>query len=276
MLKRILIPLEDSEFNVSAIKYACFIAKYQNAEITAGVYFDSNNIENPLGVKTESGILWYGKSKNESEVMAKETSENLIEVFEKECKNFGVKYSVSSEIGESFDKFLEKSKFYDMIIIGFQSNFRIKNKKLSSNYLQKVLDAESTLVFVVPKEFKPIKNIFIAYDASASATRALHHFAHIAALSNFNIKIFMSSEDSKFAEECVIKAKDYLRSYGAKNVQTEWTKREISELLEFPYMNEFDTIVLGLHSRKRILDFFVGSVTKLLIDNADKSLFIGI
>ena len=276
MLKRILIPLENSDFNLSIIRYACFIAKYQDAEVTAGVYFDSSNIEHPLGTKTESGILWYEKSRNESEVLAKESSRDLIEIFEKECESFGVKYSIDPEIGESFENFLEKSKFYDMIIIGFQSNFSVGNKKLSKNYLQKILDTESTLVFVVPQIFKPIKNIFIAYDASVSATRALHHFAHIAALSNFNIKVFMSSEDSKYAEECVIKAKDYLRSYGAKHVQAEWTKKEISELLEFPYINEFDTIVLGLHSRKRILDFFVGSVTKLLIDHADKSLFIGI
>ena len=277
MLKRILLPLENSPYTLAAIKYACFISKRLNAKVTAGIFIDADKRDKPLGIlKTDSQIEW-AKDLNKGVITeAEDTVKYLISTFKKNCKSNEVKHSIIKEIGQPSKNIYNLSKYYDLIITGLKSDFRLIKKGFTSTYLKKMLSYAVTPVLAVPDHFWPVKNIIIAYDGSNSAARALQRFSHIANFRGHKIRLLMSSNNNKLAEDNIKRAKEYLMAYGAKNFISEWTKKDILKLTKSSYFDSADLIVLGIHSKKNIKNFFVGSVTVSLIEEAQKPLFIGI
>ena len=87
--------------------------------------------------------------------------------------------------------------------------------------------------------------------------------------------IVTSSKNTEWAEDNIKRAKEYLVSYGASNVITDYTQIDIMKVLKSSDFLDTDLIVLGSHS-KNLKDIFIGSVTEKLISNADKPLLIGI
>ena len=82
-------------------------------------------------------------------------------------------------------------------------------------------------------------------------------------------------EDMNKANYYMTQAKNYLQSYQIENVKTEWTAESIHDILRDRYIEWADLIVLGAHARSYIKDIFIGSLTKYLIEKAQKPLFIG-
>lgn len=162
------------------------------------------------------------------------------------------------------------------MVTGLKSEFRFDKKEYSSYFLKRILNNSITPVLAVPKFFKPVKNVLIAFDGSNSASRALQRFAHLANFNGQNIKLFMSISGGEVKEEYIYEARDYLAAYGAQNILLEWTVKPIHTALEDFYNYSPDLIVIGLHSKMFIRDYFIGSVTEQLIERDEIPLFIGI
>ena len=277
MLKRIFLPLENSPYTLAAIKYACFISKRLNAKVTAGIFLDVEKRNKSLGIlKTDTHIEWAKDVNKEVISEAEDTVKFLISTLRKNCAKNEVKFSIEKEIVQPSKNIYDLSKYYDLIITGLKSDFRLFKKGFTSEYLKKMLSYSVTPVFAVLDHFWAVKNIIIAYDGSNSAARALQRFSHIANFRGHKIRLLMSSNNNILAEGNIKKAKEYLMAYGAKNFISEWTKKDILKLARSKYFDSADLIVLGLHSKRNIRDFFVGSVTESLIEEAQKPLFIGI
>ena len=63
----------------------------------------------------------------------------------------------------------------------------------------------------------------------------------------------------------------FLRSHGINQVDTIASDDSIEKVID---SQEADLIVAGIHSKKPIKDFFVGSLAKHLIKNGDTALFL--
>jgi nucleotide-binding universal stress UspA family protein len=277
MLKKIFLPLENSPYTIAALDYACFIAKRQDAELTGGIFIDIENVNSSLGKFSPDGsIIWREDFSEEAIANTKPTIDYLMHTFKDKCEKQNVKYSFEDEIAMSSSRITNLSIYYDLIITGLKADFGLIKKNFVSTFLKKILETSAIPVLAVPHYFRTIQNIIIAYDASLTAARALQRFVHIANFENQNIIIVSSSKDSLWAEDNLKRAKDYLLSYGAKNVVTDNTQLEIIKVLQSSYFDYADLIVMGSHSQNIIKDIFIGNVTQKLIEEAKKPLFIGI
>ena len=277
MLKKIFLPLEKSPYTIAALDYACFIAKRQDAEITGGIFMDLEKVNTSLGkLNPDHNVKWFNDINDEAISHAKPTVEYLMHTLKDKCEKQNVKFSFEEEIGMPSSRITNLSNYYDLIITGLKSDFGLVKKNFGISFLQKILEGSATPFFAVPNYYRNIHNIIIAYDASLTAARALQRFVHIANFADQNIIIVTSSKDSLWAEENVKRAKDYLLSYGAQNVATDYTQMEIIKVLQSSYFDFADLIVLGSHSQNIVKDIFIGSVTQKFIVDAQKPLFIGI
>lgn len=277
MLRRILVPLENSLYTDAIIKYACFVAEQQNAEVVGGIFLDIPKHESHLGHIDGEELNWSLNVDHKIKEEAENTVIYLKNKFAKACKQKNLKYSFYKYFGLPSSKIAEKARYFDLVITGLKSDFRLYKKGHTSEFLKSILNESVTPVLAVPRTFKPVKNVFIAYDGNNAASRALQRFAHISNLEGHNIKIFMSSEDIEGAKDTLDEVKDYLLTYGARKISLEWTASKITSTFEKDFY-EFqpDLVVLGLHSRKFLVDFFIGSVTEFLIEMDRFPLFIGI
>lgn len=277
MLKKIFLPLENSPFTSAAIDYACFIASRQSAEITGGIFMDMEKVNSSLGkLKPGNNIDWFDNIHAEAISHAKPTVEYLMHSLKDKCEKQNIKYSFETEIGMPSSKITNLSNYYDIIVTGFKSDFGLIKKNYGTSFLNKILESTATPVLAVPNYFRIIRNIVIAYDASITAARALQRLVHIANFANQNIIIITSSKDSVWAEDNIKRARDYLITYGAQSVSTDYTEIDIIKVLQTTYFDFADLIVLGAHSQNIVKDIFIGSVTQKLISEANKPLFIGI
>ncbi len=276
MLRKIFLPLENSPFTMAALNYACFIAARQNAIVTGGIFIDIEKVNSSLGIFNSDGtVKWHNDLPREIISLAKPTVEYLTHIFKERCTKSDVKFSFESEIGIPSERITRLSNYYDIVVTGLKSDFGLVKKNSGSAFPKKILTGSATSILAVPNYYRAIHNVVVAYDASISASRALQRFVHLANFSDLNIILVTSSKNTEWAEDNIKRAKDYLISYGASNVITDYTQIDIMKVLKSSYFLETDLIVLGSHS-KNLKDIFIGSVTEKLISNADKPLLIGI
>ena len=276
MLRRILVLLDNSVYTESVIYYSCFVAKQQNAELRAGIFLDIPNVNRSIATINNNEIIWEPGINEEIIEQSKNVVNHLKNKFITICKQMGVRYSFIDECCLPSSRIAVKANYYDLLVTGLKSEFRVDKKEYSTYFLKKILNNSVTPVLAVPKFFKPIKNVLIAFDGSNSASRALQRFAHLANLKGHKIKIFMSTSGNEVKEEYIYEARDYLAAYGATNILVEWTVKSIHTALEDFYNFSPDLIVIGLHSKKFIMDYFIGSVTERLIERDEIPLFIGV
>ena len=141
--------------------------------------------------------------------------------------------------------------------------------------LEKILAHSISPILAVPETYKPIHNVLIAFDGSLPAARALKRFAYLAAPNDFEIQLLMAKTDLHTGNYYLDRAESYLSEYGIENIRKEWTPEVIIDVVDKKYMDWADLVVSGMHSKKGILDFLVGSLPKHLIREAKVPIFIG-
>lgn len=275
MIHRILIPLDPSPYTASAIKYACEIAKKHNAEITGMVILDIPGIEKSIGPVPRGALYYAGKLEEFKKQEAQERIEHLLKNFKKTCEKANVSHKEAEYQGCPSDKILETSNFYDLIIIGLKTHFHFETREKAGDSLAEVLDYAITPVLAVPAEYRPFKKVLIAYDGSIAASRTLHDFVHFANVYQFEIALLNSHNNKDTGHYYLEKAKEYLTINGFTKVTSEWTPQNIIKAFEEKYAGWADLIVAGIHAKRGILDFMVGSFSKHLIQAANKPLFLG-
>jgi nucleotide-binding universal stress UspA family protein len=277
MLKKILLPLENSPYTNSALDYACFVARRQDAVVTGGIFLDVEKTNQPLGKIDENLKITWNKEVNPNAIAdAKPTIEYLIHLLTNKCKSQNVKFSFEEEIGMPSSHITSISKYYDLIVTGLKSDFGLIKKNFGHSFLLKIIGTFATPVLAVPQSYRQTKNIIVAYDASLIAARALQRFIHTANFSDQNITLVCSSKDARQGEENLKRGKEYLISYGAKRVETDLSRLDIKKVLKTSYFDYADLIVLGVHSKNILKDIFGKNLTRQLVVESNKALFMGI
>ncbi len=276
MIRRILTPLDPSDYTKSALQYALYIAKRQNnAEIIGTAVLDMEGIEKSIGPVAAGALYWAEHLEKHKLEEAKERIERLLNMFRDACLKEGVPYKTTETQGNPAKQILFESIFYDLVVIGLRTYYHFETQPTHGDSLDKILEHTITPILAVPKNFAPIKKVLVAFDGSPLAARALQRFTHLARPGDFEFLIISSDEDINKAHYYLNQAKAYLKAYQIKNVRTEWTAENIQEVIRDRYLDWADLIVLGAHAHGFIKDIFVGSLTKYLIDKAEKPLFIG-
>jgi nucleotide-binding universal stress UspA family protein len=281
MVKRILVPLDLSPYSAAALNQACLIAKKLDAEITGLVILDIPGIEKSIG-PIPMGGLYYAEHLEKTKL---EDAENrihtLLTKFENQCKKAGVRYKRAERQGTPSNQILKESVYYDAIIMGIRTFFHFESQDKAGDSLEKIMDDSITPIFAVPSyDIAPVSineeaRVLITFDGSLPSARALQRFVQFGLPEDMEITILNSSEDEANSGYLLAEAEDYLKSHGFVKIKKDWTTEPIIDVIENRYFNKIDVIVLGIHSKKKILQFVLGSLTKRLIKQGTKVLFIG-
>ncbi len=275
MIRRILAPLDPSLYGKAVIDYACFLAAGHRTEVTGVVVLDIPEITRSVGPVAPGGMYWAKRFEAAKINDAKEHVEVMLSEFKQHCSEKNIKHIEAEVQGSPSEQVLFESTFYDLVVMGLRTNFHFETDPRYGNSLEKIIQQSITPILAVPKKFKPIEKVLIAFDGSFPAARAMKRFAHLASGFNFEINILMAGSDEETAQYYLDYAEKYLRAYNVKNIKKTYTDKDLRKVLEEKYMDWADLIVTGLHSKHSIKEIFVGSHTKYLIREANKPLFIG-
>ncbi len=279
MIKKILLPLDPTSYTETAAHFAINLAKMYNAEITGLVVLDIPGIKSHTG-PLPPGVGFYVKELENTKIdAAKVHIQNLLSKYKHLVESNGVSFIEAKAQGSPSDKIKEFAKFYDVLIIGQKNNYHFEISDEFENSIQDVVDTCSTPFFAVPdtltkfnsnNEFK----VIIAFNDSHSSVRTLQRFAQMELPKKLNVTVFISSEDKDKANFQFDLIKSFLNSHGIEKVDSIITSKDKIKFFSDEILNDTDIIVLGAHSKKGIIDFMYGSLTRYLINENKNLLFI--
>ncbi len=277
-IKRILVPLDPSLYADAATRTACQIAKKHGSEIGGVAVLDSIEITScivpEIGPYYPSMIDAVQKKKDH----AGHILEDCMNRFADTCEKEGVKHFETEWEGLPSKKLLESSIFYDLVVIGLETFFHFETKGKNGGQgrcLSELLDRTITPVLAVPaKGLEKSERVLIAFDGSLSSARALQDFSRFAQPFDFDITVYVGGEKKREADFLLSNAEAFLGAHGHSKVKLQHEPEPIGSYLEQDDIKSFDLVVAGIHSKRIIKDFFVGSFTKKLIEMKTKPLFL--
>ncbi|MFC2132037.1 hypothetical protein ACFLSQ_11445, partial [Bacteroidota bacterium] len=192
----------------------------------------------------------------------------------------GVKHKESNAQGSPSERIGEFSKFYDLMVTGLRNRYHFETSEEVENSLEDILDISVTPIIAVPDKDSKFSSgsdtfkVVFAYNGSIPATRAMQNFARMEFPKKIDATIFVSKDDLEEAETLYQNAHEYLESHGVSNIHKFVTDEDKIAIFNSNFLEDFDIIILGAHSKIGIFDFLVGSLTKHLINENKTMLFI--
>ena len=277
MIKRILVPLDPSPYTKSAVDYACTLSEAHGAELTGLVILDTPELEHPVAPYPPSLIDLEERFTERRLERAKERIQRLLSQFRDACEARGIPYSEYQDQGSPSFRIIRDSMYFDLIVTGLRTYFQSESTGEPGHALDELMDDCITPILAVPAEgvSKEKHTALIAYDGTPPAARAMHVFVHLAAPMDFEVTLFTSHKDRDTAQHHQDNAEMYLNAHGFRNVHRVDTRNDIRSMLDSAPFSEAELIVLGAHSKRRLLDFAIGSVSRDLIRKGTTPLLIG-
>ncbi len=279
MLRRILIPLDPSPYAAAALGYGCFLAKRQNAEVTGVVVLDIPGIEKSVGPVPLGGIYYASMLEKSKEKKAHKHIQTLLGKFKERCQKEGVIHHEAELQGSPSGQILHDSLYYDLVVMGMRTHFHFETEPKPGDSIERILSHASTPFLLVPEHFQPKEkiNVLIAFNGSLPAVRVLQGFIHLFGTSAFEteITLLMSESDANLAKFHLDGASAYLKAHSFRNVKIERISQDIIQAMEEKYLPWADLVVLGVHSKKGLLDFMMGSLSRYLTKVGTKPLLFG-
>ncbi len=280
-MRRILIPLDPSPYSKAALSAGIIIAREHGGELTGLVILDTGAIEKSVGPVPIGGIEYADRIGDHRKKEAAERIESLLEDFRNRCRDAGVAHREAERQGSPSHRIMEESEYYDLVVMGLRTYYHFETQDNAGDSLDKVLDHSAVPILGVPAKVnldlggEPPPDILIAFDGSLPSARALHHFCRLWGNHPANVNLLLSDRDENTARHRLGEAEAYLHAQGLDRVKKRWTAEPIIKAVDRRFLGEADLVVAGAHSKKGLLDFMVGSLTRHLIEEAKKPLLIG-
>lgn len=268
-IKKILVPLDLSPFADAATACACSVAKRHHAQVDGIVVLDIPEI---MGMNTPfNGWLLPEELKAEKQRYdeAKQRIGDALKHFAESCEPRGVSHLEAEFQGVPADCILEAAALHDLVVMGLRTHFRPGTSGNVSDSLERILLSPSAPVLAIPNSDEDParwKQVVVAFDGSPNACRVLKEFTRFAQPYQFEVTILNASKDKAHGEAVVKSAAAYLRAHQLTQIETIVTDGGIHKVIDEEYIDSADLVVAGIHSKKLLKDFFVGSLTRKLID----------
>ena len=275
MLRRILVPLDLSPYSHQATLRACELAKSHRAQVTGLAVLDTPEIAGTVLPFHAIVAQESNRRMNELREDAQSRINDGLKRFAETCDEQGVPHEECEYQGIPASCILKAANYYDLVVMGLRTFFHFETQTEAGDSLVKVLDHSITPVLAVPKHAEPFKKVLVAYDGSPQAARALHALAALEPANGLDVTILMSDKDPERSKYYLDEAAAFLRAHRFEKVETVATDEDICDVVDEDFIGQIDLVVAGMHSRRAIKDFFVGSLVLQLIDYGHTAVLLG-
>lgn len=248
MLKRILVPLDTSEFTPAATEMAVEVALQEKVRTR-----DQVSVLGLGLVDTEqlpSGRFAAMVPREEVLEEARHKAEELMQAFARQAQSLGMpaeQVQTQLEMGPPFRKIVHLSVFCDVIIVGQRCSFPPANQEFDTfNHLY---HGASRPVLVTPARHVNVRRVVMVMDGSAPASRMMYFYAHLNPFPEAEVVLAYSRlelERYETLEGFFDGVADYLRSYGL-GVRMHEVETEVEDALaELVRGEDAQAIAMGI------------------------------
>ena len=267
-MKRILVPIDFSEYAENALKAAAFFAKKNNSEI-----FLLHLLELPGQM---NDAMTSGSSIPEVMLFINKANDLLQKITEQPYLE-GVKISTSVQFEKAFSGIMSFSKInkIDLIIMGSHGTSGIEELLIGSN-AEKVVRLSEIPVLILKKDINQARfdNFVFASDFSEEVKKPFQKMIEFAQIFTAKISLVMIATPNSFKNtiDSEKKMKQFVKNFDIQNYSLHiFNDTNIENgIINFSKKINADLIGLCTHGRTGLAHFFNGSISEDLVNHATK------
>ncbi len=275
MLRTMLLGLDGSDYSKAALEVALRWAQKTNALLVGlGV------IDEPAQRRAELVPLGAGvfKEQRDEEKLhqARLRVEQALEHFALQCAQRGVPAKVLEDVGSPAEQIVREAQRYDVIVLGQKTFFELGPEAPPDDTLTQVLKHSPRPVVVVPRSGAGGSSVVVAYDGSLQAARTLQLFRTCLGAVADLVHVVSIHPDHAEAVRHVERARDFLGFHHLKAQAHPVATRAdpAAVLLERARALDAALLVMGAYGQPGWREFLVGSVTRTLVQESSRPLFL--
>jgi nucleotide-binding universal stress UspA family protein len=271
MFNRLIVGFDGSASSHSAANYAFEIGAKIDAPVIGIFVIDKRLLDETL-LEDLAGILGFtfylGISQKVREALEKK-ADLLLSEFAQLGRQKGAKVSLVQLEGIPYEEITNFADREDLIFIGRKGLRDIKGFFVGSN-AEKIVRKAPCPVFVAGENYKPIKRIGVAFDASPVSRKALEVGKAIAEILEVPLEVIFVEPEGDFPDELVDKVKaaadEVLK--GSDYTFTLLKGFPEEKLTEYQENGNVDLLVLGAFGTRPLKELLLGSVAYFVMHNA--------
>lgn len=267
MLRSILIGLDGSAYSSAAVELGIRWARRFDA-LLVGIGI----VDEPAICKREAVPIGAGQFKVDRDrhllADARRQVAEFLEEFARRCDAEGVKCKVLEDVGAPDLQIMQKSRLYDLTMLGQQTCFRFATQNWPDETLPSVLRQSFRPVVAVPDAPQQGTRIVAAYNGSPQADRALQAMQALGLPGADEVSVVSIHADLSAAAQLAEQAVDFLRLHGVQAVPNPFRATGAVDRIILALVQEMQAhlLVMGASVRPAWQEFVFGSVTRSVLE----------
>jgi len=268
MLKKILVPLDGSDYSWSAARHAIQMAKAFRADIhglsVTDVKIVDGQIATDLHVDHET-----------AEKIYQDKGHILLEKLKQECDLAKVIFypvTTTGMVSSSICSIATDTKA-ELIAIGKHGINADWSGPLLGSTAESILRQSGRSVFLAQENYASIETVYVAYDGSVVSIRALRFATALCAKCKWNVSVITVHRSPDKRDKLLKQAEDTAELYKIKINKIGKSGDVIKQILDVTSEDRNALIVIGAYSR-RLRELMLGSVAERIIHRAPQPILV--
>ncbi len=277
MIKTILLSVDGSAYTEPVLQYGIQFARKFEAYLKVLTIIDVRIFEwaVAIGVEGFAPIIPSPTYQEESQKLLEQKAEQVLKRAGEILNREGVSHSLEKENGNPIDVICEKARLVDLVVMGAHGEFSRWSEKMLGTTVESVARLIIKPLMIVPKKFREIQKILLAYDGSENSSKALTMAAFLASSFKVPLTVLNVNDSPEEGERIVGETREYLQAYHIPEIQEKVVPGVAAEkIVEVSQSDHSDLIIMGSFGHSRIREAILGSTTVQVMRKVDVPLLM--
>jgi nucleotide-binding universal stress UspA family protein len=204
-------------------------------------------------------------------------ADEVLEQFATQCIEKGVAHAEVKAVGSPHERIAEEAQSCDLILLARGSHFRFIAGDVEGNEtLKRVLKDAPRPIVNVPAKIDAGDSIVVAYDGSLQSARALASFQASGLGESGKVHVVSIDASANEAARRCERARAFLSYHNLESVAHTLPTSTPPEQVILDQIRDLNAglVVMGAYGQPVLREFFVGSVTRKLLEKSPVPLFL--
>lgn len=274
MIKSILVCTDGSAHGDASCDYAIHLAGKIRAQLTGLHVLDSRVLEGPLMADISGwlGASPYADQLQQFRVLLENKGGAIAEALEKRGADAGLQIECKVKMGHPARVILDEEIGAELVVLGQRGEHAELGGDAAGSVADRVVRRSDKPCLLVPKEFRPVNKILVAYDGSSLASKALHEGIELAMAASAPLVVLTVAEhhDLDAAQEYAQSAMRLVRAHECAAAPMVAKGPAGAAILRIAEEIAADLIVLGAFGHTRMRELILGSTASYLMSRSNK------
>lgn len=273
MVRRILLALGSEFYADTVIRRGVEFAARHDAELTGLTVLDLEYWKGRWGsVVTAGEVLRWMKGRPWE--VARRRPRQLGALFVRACESANIKYRTVHPESDPLNCLVAEARHHDLLVFGLRGLFDqtiVPDPEATVAWL--IRSGISPILAVVP-ECPQVRRVMIAYSGSTQSADAMKRFVQMRLWPDASVTVVTFARKRAVADDLLDAARDYCHAHDMQVDLLRGRGSARSQLLPTAKKLNSDLIVLADSYRSLLLHSALGDVTRDIVRQADRLLFL--